>query len=66
MNKKIVFSLPFSSVAKVVSRENASFFDRESFCRKICEKNRHSRKFMPLISRFYYLGKLSAHESFCP
>ena len=26
----------------------------------------HSRKFMPFISRYFLLAKLSAHETFCP
>ena len=54
INRKFCFSRHFSSVEKVFSRENASFLlHRGSFCHVICEKKRHSRKFMPLISRFF-------------
>ena len=44
-----MFSLHFSSVAKVFLRENALFLDHESFCRKICQKKPHSRRKQQLI-----------------
>ena len=50
--------LPF---AKVFSLANEVFFDfRESFLREVRPKNYYSRKFLPKISRFFDLAKVSA------
>ena len=50
--------LPF---AKVFSLANEVFFDfRESFVREVRPKNYYSRKFLPKISRFFDLAKVSA------
>ena len=65
MDNSCVFPLTFLPSQQFFHAKMHLFFDRESFCSEICGKKRHSRKFTPLISRFFPLPKLSACESFC-